>query len=127
MNPRVLRIFKNEEVYFYGDYELAIYLGIKHDYRNLEDVAKAVIQEGSGWIRKLTEPERSLTDRSLTSILGECGWVPTKELRKLLPRKGVAEASEVLLRCDVYRNDGNFMMFACETERYYYVICFATS
>lgn len=127
MNPRVLRIFKNENVNFYGDYDLDIYLGIKHDYRSLEDVAKAVIRDGGGWIQNLKGPEQSLTDRSLTSILSECGWIPAKELRKLLPRKGVAEASEALVRCDVYRKDGNFMMFACETRRYYYVICFATS
>jgi hypothetical protein len=127
MNSRVLRIFKNEEVYFYGDYDLDIYIGTKHDYRSLGDVAAAVIQAGRGWIRNLKEPERSLTDRSLTSILSECGYVPTCELSKFLPRKGVGEAGDRLVRCDVYRKDGNFAMFACETQRYYYVICFATS
>ena len=25
------------------------------------------------------------------------------------------------------RKDGNFIMYACETEKFYYVICFATS
>ena len=127
LNKRVLRIFKNPDVRFYGDYELDIYIGTKHDYGSLEDVVAAVVRSGSGWIRNIREPERSLTDRSLTSILGECGWVPSTELAKLLPRKGVAEAGDGLVRCDVYRKDGNFTMIACETARYSYVICFATS
>ena len=128
INPRVLRIFKNEDTRFYGDYDLDIYIGTKHDYTSLHRVVDTVVHEkGTGWIRNIRDVEHILEDRSLTSILSECGWVPTKELPKLLPRKGVAEAGLPLVNCWVYRNDGNFKVVACETGRYYYVICFATS
>ena len=50
-NKRILRIFRNESVRFYGDYNLDIYLGTKHDYTNLEQVISKVINISGGWIR----------------------------------------------------------------------------
>jgi hypothetical protein len=127
LNKRILRIFKHEWTRFYGDYELDIYLGTKNDYEGLEGVVERVVARGRGWIRNLREPERVATDQTLLRVLDRCGDVPSTMLHKFLPRKGVAEASEPLVRCLVYRADGNFTAIACETERYYYVVCFATS
>ena len=53
-NKRILRIFRNESVRFYGDYNLDIYLGTKHDYTNLEQVISKVINISGGWIKNIT-------------------------------------------------------------------------
>ena len=42
LNKRILRIFRNESVNFYGDYNLDIYIGTKHDYSNIEEVISKV-------------------------------------------------------------------------------------
>lgn len=124
MNKSILRIFKNNNAYFYGDYELDIYISSKNDYFNIDDMLKQVIDNGSGWIRCVRlDDTKNYECYSLSDIINKCGTVSDKAIRKMFPRKDnllIKNALEI-------RNDGNFIMFACETERFYYVICFATS
>lgn len=123
-NKRILRIFKNKDVRFYGDYDLDIYLGVKNDYDSLEAVISKVISNGDGWIRNIQISNAKLCDTSnLTYYISDCGFMPFKEFKKMWPRR---EDYKVLRGLEL-RKDGNFYMYACETERYYYVICFATS
>lgn len=123
MNRRVTRIFLDEYVFFYGDYDLDIYIGTKHDYRSLDDVVHKVRDKCTGWIRYCHERE-SVVQKSLKDVIGECGNLTHKSLPKVFPRR---ESVWDTVQCEIYRDDGNFKMFACETERFYYVICFATS
>lgn len=123
-NKRILRIFKNENVYFYGDYTFDIYLGTKHDYTSLDAVVSKVIENGNGWIRH-NDMNKAVSSyiSNLSEYISKCGDLPYNEFKKLWPR---SENYEVL-RGYVFRDDGNFLMYACETCRFYYVICFATS
>ena len=123
-NKRILRIFKNDDVCFYGDYELNIYLGTKHDYPNLETVVSKVISNSNGWVRYITPDNAKQTESSyLSNYISSCGWMPDNEFQKMWPRR---EDCRVVKGYEL-RKDGNFQMFACETSRFYYVICFATS
>jgi len=117
------RIFRGEDhAYFYGDYDLDIYIGTKHDYPSLDAVVAAVVRQGGGWIRNIKHKERTEM-LYIANIINEFGHLPDK--RKLFPHK--ESAFDVRLPTDIYRHDGNFKMYACETPRFYYVFCFATS
>ena len=122
MNKRVLRIFKDEYTKFYGDYDFDIYIGTKHDYDCLEFVCEKVMSIESGWI-KHCEFEKELIDRSLSSIVSEFASLSDQTMKKLFPRKESFKVQKIIQ----YRNDGNFKMFGCESEKFYYVFCFATS
>ena len=123
-NKRILRIFRNESVRFYGDYNLDIYLGTKHDYTNLEQVISKVINISSGWIKKITLNDIKPNELThLDSYMYDCGIIPDKELKKMFPRRENYKVTKGI----TLRKDGNFIMYACETEKFYYVICFATS
>ena len=52
-----------------------------------------------------------------------CGIIPDKELKKMFPRGENYKVKKGI----TLRRDGNFLMYGCETEKFYYVICFATS
>ena len=47
-NKRILRIFRNEDIRFYGDYNLDIYLSAKKDYANIEAAVSRVIASRGG-------------------------------------------------------------------------------
>ena len=123
-NKRILRIVKHPEVRFYGDYDLDVYLGTKQDYKNLESVISKVIDSGSGWIRNC-RIDTAITNENthLKKFMSDCGYMPDKQCMRLFPRR---EDGKVI-RGITLRKDGNFIMDACETTRFYYVICFATS
>jgi hypothetical protein len=124
-NRRVLRIFRVTDTCFYGDYELDIYMGTKHDYTSLDAVIAKVIAKGSGWIQNARpeDAQDTTTYGSLFDIVNEFGSVGHSEKRKLFPWRETGD----LVRATVLRKDGNFGMVACETRRFYYVLCFATS
>ncbi len=123
-NKRILRIFKNSEVLFYGDYDLDIYIGTKHDYESLESVIYKVISKSDGWINNHNVTEAKLYDNvNLLHYINKCGDIPYKEFTKMFPRK---EDYNVIKGLKL-RDDGNFLIYGCETTRFYYVICFATS
>ena len=52
-----------------------------------------------------------------------CGIIPDNEFKKMFPRRENYKVNKGIK----LRKDGNFIMYACETEKFYYVICFATS
>jgi hypothetical protein len=107
---------------FYGDYDLDVYIGTKSDYGGLQATAEAVIERSGGWVRRCIL-EKEVEYRSLAAVLSEFGSVSDAQLRKVFPRK----EKGTVIRTLQYRKDGNFTMLACETERAYYVFCFATS
>ena len=123
-NKRILRIFRNESVRFYGDYDLDIYIGTKHEYTNLEQVISKVITISGGWIRNITlndiKPNQST---HLGTYMSDCGIIPDNEFKKMFPHRENYKVNKGI----TLRKDGNFIMYACETENFYYVICFATS
>jgi len=111
-------------VLFYGDYDLDIYLGTKHDYTNLEQVISKVINISGGWIKNITLHDIKPNELThLVSYMSYCGIIPHKELKKMFPRRENYNVTKGI----TLRKDGNFIMYACETEKFYYVICFATS
>ena len=115
-NKRILRIFRNKSVLFYGDYDLDIYLGTKHEYTNLEQVISKVINITLNDIKP-----NELTH--IGSYMSYCGIIPDNEFKKIFHcRENYKVTKGITLR-----KDGNFIMYACETEKFYYVICFATS
>lgn len=110
---------------FYGDYDLDIYIAPKADYAagGLEAaIAKAAGTE-DGWARRCTVIEKERHYSSLYSIVSEFGRISERGLRKMFPWR---EDGVVVRACQM-RYDGNFKMLACETGRFYYVFCFATS
>jgi hypothetical protein len=124
VNSRVTRLFKNKKAYFYGDYDLDVYLGSKHDDMSLEATVAKVIDRGTGWLRNIkVEKKVPGAYNRIDSIISEFGRVDDDQLHKFLPRK----ESGVLKQSFVYRKDGNFSLIACESERFYYVFAFATS
>lgn len=124
VNKRILRIFKNDQVYFYGDYDLDIYIGNRNDYNSLNTVIEKVINRESGWIECVKLDDSTVCEKTnMEHVISEFGRVPMKELKKMFPRK---ENLKIVQAVEL-RRDGNFFMYACETMFYYYVFCFATS
>ena len=124
LNHRVTRVFRNGAASFYGDYDLDVYIGTKHDYGSLETVIEKVVGEEGGWIRNVKLRDAVPLDTThLSSILSDCGWFNDAAFKKIVPWK----EDGVLVRALVLRKDGNFIFYGCETARFYYVICFATS
>ena len=127
LNKRVTRIFRERggDSFFYGDNCIDIYIAAKDDYEHLEAVVRKVNSIAGGWVAYCRE--RQKVERMLmANTISECGYVTDRSLPKLFPRKdGAAIWEEV--QCEVYRNDGNFKLFAWDTARFYYVLCFVTS
>jgi len=124
VNKRILRIFQNDNVHFYGDYDLDIYIGTRHDHSSLDNVIEKVIVRETGWIQNVKLDDSTVCEKShIQDIISEFGHVPIKEIRKMFPRKEDLK----IIRAVELRKDGNFFMFACETLCFYYVFCFATS
>lgn len=124
LNKRILRIFRNEDTFFYGDYEFDMYIGTKHDYSSLDDVISKVIDKANGWIRYINLEDGVPCEKShMSSYISDCGCVSDSSFRKIFPQK----ENYNVLKGVVLRKDGNFTMYGCETERFYYVFCFATS
>ena len=123
-NKKILSIFKDDNTYFYGDYELDIFISSKNDASDIYLVISEVISLSRGWISN-----RGLQDafesnyKNLSEIINEFGNVSSNNLRKIFPRR----ENLIVINSITLRNDGNFKMIACETERFYYVFCFATS
>ena len=123
-NKRILRIFRNECVRFYGDYNLDIYLSAKNDYANIEAAVSRVIDSRGGWIQRTKMSDASPCEMGrLDQYMSDCGYIPDREFKKIFPRR---EDGKVIKGIKV-RKDGNFLIYGCETTRFYYVICFATS
>jgi len=123
-NSRVTRLFRNKKAYFYGDYDLDVFLGDKHDYKSLEAVVAKVLARSSGWIRTCKlENEKIGTYTTMHHIISEFGRLDDSQIHKFVPRKEKC----AIVQSRIYRKDGNFSFIACETERYYYVFAFATS
>ena len=123
-NKRILRIFNNKDIRFYGDYNLDIYLSAKNDYVSIEVVISKVINSQGGWIRstKMSKTIPCVLGR-LDQYMSDCGNIPDREFKKMFPRREDGNVIKGL----VVRKDGNFIIYGCETTRFYYVICFATS
>ena len=125
LNKRVTRIFLGRDSSFYGDYNLDIYIAGKEDYESLEAVVRKVTDTAGGWI-KYCKQRKCVERAPMKDIIGECGYITHRSLPKLFPRKDGASIWEHV-QFDVYRCDGNFKMFAWDTPRFYYVVCFDTS
>jgi hypothetical protein len=124
LNHRVTRLFRNRHAFFYGDYDLDIYLSPKGDYASLRDAVNRVIVKSGGWVSRCRVNEEVMEDyRSLTRIISEFGRVDDSQMYKFLPRRDTTP----VIHSVRYRKDGNFKLLACETEKFYYVFCFATS
>ena len=110
---------------FYGDYDLDIYIAAKSDYTTggLEAAIVTVGGAEGGWARRCSVIEKERHWSSLSSIVSEFGDVSDRGVRKMFPWR---EDGVVVRACQT-RYDGNFKMLACETGRFYYVFCFATS
>ena len=123
-NKRILRIFNNKDIRFYGDYNLDIYLSAKNDYVSIEVVISKVINSQGGWIRstKISKIIPCVLGR-LDQYMSDCGNIPDREFKKMFPRREDGNVIKGL----IVRKDGNFIIYGCETTRFYYVICFATS
>ena len=123
-NKRILRIFRDGENLFYGDNELDIFITPKKDYSDLSSVFTHVINKCGGWSRNLKVTDGVISSEcSLSQIVSKFGSISESGLRKLFPRKEKGKVTQ----CIVYRKDGNFYAYGCETERFYYVFLFATS
>ena len=127
-NKKILRIFKDGDTYFYGDYELDIFISSKNDERigivlGIYDVISRVISSSRGWISNCDSKAVKSNYTNLAEIINEFGNVSSNNLRKMFPRR----ENLIVINSITLRNDGNFKMIACETERFYYVFCFATS
>jgi len=126
-NTKLLKIFKDENTYFYGDYDLDVFMNAKNEDKsinNLESIIDKVISNGNGWIRcaKREIPEES-NYVNLSEIINLFGNVSSNCIKKMFPKK----ENLIIKRSIKVRSDGNFIMIACETEKFYYVFCFATS
>jgi hypothetical protein len=122
LKPKIINIFKNSDSFFYGDYDLDIYIGTKNDYSSLESVVSKVIDNGNGWIRN-RDKEYKYTYYSLEKIISFFGDIDSSSFRKLFPRKEKFSIKKTI----ELRKDGNFTTIASETNKFYYVFCFATS
>jgi hypothetical protein len=124
VNRRVTRIFLRDDVRFYGDYDLDIYLATRNEYPTLEAVVAAVIRRGGGWVSccPMTPPKED-TVPDVSHCLWEMGRVPETLNRKFFPRKELYDSCRQV----DYRNDGNFILRAAESSRFFYVFCWATS
>jgi hypothetical protein len=125
-NRRVLRIFHGENAaHFYGDYDLDIFMGTKHDYKSLDAVIAKTTAKSGGWIHCVSPEDGtdSTAYSSLFDIMNEFASASQSQKRKLFPWRETGD----LVRVRRMRDDGNFKMYACETQRFYYVLCFATS
>lgn len=117
-------LLNREKAYFYGDYDLDIYLTAKKDYADLASVVQRIVATRGGWINGIKATDaRPSGETSLGQIMSNFGWISDSALRRMLPRK----EKGVLKNVVVYRKDGNFSFYACETEKFYIVLCFATS
>ncbi len=117
--------FRNYDINFYGDYDLDIYITSKNDYDNLEQVTQKVIMNNSGWISNC-QLSKILQINHLQSIINMFGYTSERGFKVLFPYNE-RKTNYQVIKCLEYRNDGNFKMLACETSRFYYVFCFATS
>ncbi len=102
--------------------QIYIYIGTKNDYPDLESVGNKVISLSEGWI-SLCNTNPVPCNYTLFEIISFCGWIEFKSLKKLFPKK----ENHNIIRSLQYRKDGNFIMISIETEKFYYVINFATS
>ena len=120
--PWILR--DNEKAFFYGDYDLDVFLTAKQDYDGLASVVQRVIDRQGGWIRQIKVNDgRPCGETSVAQIMSNFGCISDSALRRMFPRKETG----VIKNAVVYRKDGNFLFYACETEKFYIVFCFATS
>jgi hypothetical protein len=122
LNNKVKNIFINNGTYFYGDYDLDIYLGTKSDYNNLQSVVKKVFEYKLKQCFKIRD-ERIGDYTDIKYIINEFGNVESTKIKRFLPRKETYK----VIKSIIYRYDGNVKVIACETERYYYLFCFITS
>jgi hypothetical protein len=127
-NKRILRIFLDGESYLYGDYELDIFLTPKPTLYTLDDISQKVISISGGWIKNIKiengiEVDLEINYNTLDKIIREFGFISEKSIKKMFPKK----ENRKVLKAKIYRKDGNFIMISCETTRFIYVMCFATS
>jgi hypothetical protein len=120
--PWILR--DKEKAFFYGDYDLDVFLTAKKDYKDLASAATRVIEQKGGWIRQIKGTDaRPSYESSVAQIMSNFGRISDSALRRMFPRKETG----VIINALVYMKDGNFIFQACETEKFYIVFCFATS
>lgn len=120
--PWILR--DKEKAFFYGDYDLDVFLTAKQDYDSLPSVVQRVIDQQGGWICQVKAADaRPSYETSLGQIMSNFGWISDSALHRMFPRKETG----VIISALVCRKDGNFIFQACETEKFYIVFCFATS
>jgi hypothetical protein len=134
LNKRVLRIFLDNETYFYGDYSLDIFLIPKnsifiHDPQidAIDETIKKFKQKYTGWFRNVNAEAgiemNNAEYNTLDKLIAKFGNVSSKSIKKMFPKR----ENRMVVRSKVYRDDGNFQIYGSETEFFYYIMCFATS
>ena len=114
-NKRILRIFRNEDVRFYGDYNLDIYLSAKNDYANIEAAVSRVIDSRGGWIQRTKMSDASPCEMGrLDQYMSDCGYIPDREFKKMFPHREDCE----VIKGIVLRKDGN-VYFAYSAMKIY--------
>ena len=53
LNYKIINIFKNSESFFGGDYTLDIFVGVKQDYKTIEDIINNTIIKSNNWIQNI--------------------------------------------------------------------------
>jgi len=124
-NKKICRIFNKNKNYtnFYGDYDLEIFLGTFNDYDSLETFYHKVLSNSSGYLRNYNKNITSSMEHNISYVLNRIGSVPESNYRKIFPKKEKYET----VKTYKLREDGNFYIYAIQTTKFYYLICFATS
>lgn len=116
-HTKVLKIFKNQNNYFYGDYNLDIFLSSKKEYKqDLETFVLKLVPNGE-------RQEYQREYKNLYEVIENFGWISTSDIKKMFPRKENMTVYKTITIC----NNGNYMTLACETERFYYMFYLVTS
>ena len=83
LNYKIINIFNNSESFFYGDYDLDIYIGTKNDYPNLDSISYKVIKSSDGWIETCNIEEPQHCYYTLSEIISFFGWIQYKSFKKI--------------------------------------------
>lgn len=117
-NKKILNIFKDVNTYFYGDYDLDIFMLSKNEDKKTDVYTMAM--------RCDCDYRNDRYDSNfyhLSEIINKFGEVSPNNLKKIFPKRETMKITKSITMQD----DGNFVKIACETERFYYLLCFSTS
>lgn len=115
-NKKILNIFKDINTYFYGDYDLDIFMLSKNEDKKA-DVYTIAIK------KSYCDYKNVSNFCHLSEIINKFGEVSTNNLKKIFPKRETMKITKSV----TIQDDGNFCKIGCETDRFYYLLCFSTS